>query len=71
VPVPEPKIVYRPRPGATPEAEIDALASIYRFVLNCGARRRAEEKEAATRPGGPDDAEESKNARTAEPKYRR
>ena len=52
-------IVYAPRADATPEGEVAALASVYRFILFESSAR----KEAA-RPGGPDDAEESKNDRT-------
>ena len=29
----EPKIVYTPRPDATPETEVVALAAVYRFLL--------------------------------------
>jgi hypothetical protein len=28
-----PEIIYRPRPGATPEAELSALAAVYEFAL--------------------------------------
>jgi hypothetical protein len=28
-----PSIIYMPRPDTTPEAEVNALASIYRFLL--------------------------------------
>jgi hypothetical protein len=35
----EPRITYTPRPNASPEAEISALAAIYRFlVLEKGER---------------------------------
>jgi hypothetical protein len=42
-------ITYSQRPDTRPEAELTALASVYRFVLDC------HEKKAAY-PGGPDDA---------------
>ena len=42
-----PSIIYVPRPDATPEAELDTLASVYAFVLRCGEARRAEEKQNA------------------------
>ncbi len=61
----ETRIVYSPRSGTTSEAEISALSNVYRFILDCHATKKA------TRPGGPDDGEESKNASTAEPKYKR
>ena len=32
--MPEPKIVYRPRPDATPEGELNTLAAVYKFFLN-------------------------------------
>jgi hypothetical protein len=28
-----PRLTYSPRPDATPEAEVSALASVYRFLL--------------------------------------
>ncbi len=37
------RIVYRPRPDATPEGELAALANVYRFILRC-----AEGKEGTT-----------------------
>ena len=42
-----PSIIYMPRPDATPEAELDTLASVYAFVLRCAEARRAEEKQNA------------------------
>ena len=48
---PLPHIAYAPRPDATPEAEIATLAAVYRFVLDCHAKKEA------TRPGSPDDPE--------------
>jgi hypothetical protein len=38
-----PRITYAPRPDATPEAELDALAAVYRFILDCRAKRLATE----------------------------
>ena len=43
-------ITYTPRPDATPGAEMDALASIYRFIV---FESTASKK--GTRPGAPDD----------------
>ncbi len=51
----ETRIVYSPRSDATTEAELNALANVYAFILRCGEARRAEEMKKATRPGGPDD----------------
>jgi len=53
-----PRISYVPRPDATPETELFALAAAYRFILE----RRAKKK--ATRRGGLDDARKDKDART-------
>jgi hypothetical protein len=49
--VAEATVSYAPRPDATAEAEISALANVYRFVLDCRAKKEA------TRPGSPNDAE--------------
>ena len=44
------RIVYRPRESATPEAELSALAAVYRFILvDCQAKKMA------AHPGDPDD----------------
>jgi hypothetical protein len=32
------RITYTPRPDATPEAELHALATVYRFILHCHAK---------------------------------
>jgi hypothetical protein len=48
----EPRLVYRPRPDATPEVERVALAQVYRFVLDCWAKRR----EASSESDGRNDA---------------
>jgi hypothetical protein len=52
-----PRIAYAPRPDATPEGELNALANIYRFVLDSHVKKEA------TRPGSPDDAKGSKHDR--------
>ena len=52
----KPAIIYAPTPDAAPDAELDALASIYRLVLDCGGVRRAAEMKKAARPGSPVDA---------------
>ena len=47
----KPAISYAHRPDATPEAESSALTNVYRFVLDCHAK-----KGAATSPvSRPDD----------------
>jgi len=50
------RIAYTPRPDATPEAELDVLASVYRFLL-------IEKSKEGGSPTAPDDAKGSKHAR--------
>jgi hypothetical protein len=54
----EQRIIYAPRPDATPEAEIATLAAVYKFVLHCHAK-----KEAAPE-SRPDDARKDQDACT-------
>jgi hypothetical protein len=50
--VSSPHTTYTPGTGATPEAEVSALANVYRFVLDCHQERgRLPDK------SGPDDPE--------------
>jgi hypothetical protein len=35
------RIVYTPLPDSTPESELDALAAVYAFVLECHASKKA------------------------------
>lgn len=46
-------LAYTPCPDATPEAELDALAACYRFILDCHERKRAAEP--APEPDGRND----------------
>ncbi len=39
--MPDPVVAYVPSPDVTPEAEISALASVYKFVLDCHAKKNA------------------------------
>jgi hypothetical protein len=32
-------IVYRPRQDATPEGELSALSAVYKFLLDCRAKK--------------------------------
>jgi hypothetical protein len=61
----EVEITYTPRPDVTSEGELNALAAVYRFILDC----RTEKK--ATCPGGPNRAkggsENDSSARTIIP----
>lgn len=37
------RFTYTARPDATPEAELSALAAVYRFILDCHAKKMAAE----------------------------
>lgn len=52
------RIACSPRPDATPEAELSALANVYKFVLDCRAKKKG------ARPGTPEDARKDKDAGT-------
>jgi hypothetical protein len=52
-----PRIVYTPRPDATPEAELAALATVYAFVM-----QRHNVRKAAEGSGGKDHARKDKDA---------
>jgi hypothetical protein len=56
--LPSSRVIYTPRPDATPEAEVSALAAVYKFVLDCHAK-----KEAAPE-SRPDDARKDQDAGT-------
>ena len=47
-----PSVSYAPRTDATPAAEISAITSVYRFVLDCRAKKEG------SRPGAPDAGKE-------------
>jgi hypothetical protein len=53
------RITYTPRPGATPEDEVRALAVAYGFLL------QAHKEKKGTRPGAPDGVKEDQHAHTA------
>ncbi len=52
-----PAITYTPRPDTTPETEISALGNVYRFILDCHAKKNAASVDSANG----DDVKESKN----------
>jgi hypothetical protein len=52
-------LTYIPRPDATPERELDALAAVYRFILDCRVKKEA------ARPAAPNGAKGAKDARPA------
>jgi hypothetical protein len=53
-----PHITYTPSHEVTAEAELSTLASIYRFVLDCHAKKKAAPE------SRPDDARKDTDART-------
>jgi hypothetical protein len=53
------RVVYISYSEATAAGELNTLAFVYRFVLDCYASKEA------AQPGRPDDAEGLKNDRTA------
>ena len=55
MPAAEPRIVYSPRPDATPERELGALTTVYAFVM-----QRHRSKEATGASGGKNDAKSRK-----------
>ena len=38
-----PRVTYTPRSDATPEGELNVLANVYRFILDCHAKKMAAE----------------------------
>ena len=56
-------VVYEPRPDATPEAELNVLANVYRFILDCHAKKEA------AHPAAPNEAKGPKDARPATQNY--
>ena len=52
------RITYTPRPDATPETELPPLSVVYKFVLDCRAKKEG------ARLGAPDDPRKDKDART-------
>ncbi len=53
----KPAITYAPRPDATPEIELSALASVYRIILDSHAKKNA----AGVTSTNGDDTEGSEN----------
>ena len=54
-----PRVTYLPRPNSTQEAELNALASVYRFILDSSAKKNA----AGVTSTNGDDAKGSKHDR--------
>jgi hypothetical protein len=38
-----PRLIRTPRPDTGSEVELEALASVYRFILNCRAKKKTAE----------------------------
>jgi hypothetical protein len=53
-----PRIIYVARPNATPETELSALATVYRFILSKSSASQIG-VEPAPEPDGHDDAKEA------------
>ncbi len=51
------RVTYRQRPDATAEGELNALAAVYKLVLDCHAKKQAVEP--ASKPNGRDVVKES------------
>jgi hypothetical protein len=47
-----PSLTYTLRPDVTPDAELNVLANVYRFILDCHAKKMAAEP--APEPDGRD-----------------
>jgi hypothetical protein len=43
-----PRFTYTSRPDATPEAELSALAAVYRFILDSHAKKMAAEPDSCS-----------------------
>jgi hypothetical protein len=57
----DPRVTYSPRPDSTPEAELDALAAVYRYLLfETDASKRA------ARPTAPNEAKGLEHDRPAQ-----
>lgn len=59
-----PTVTYSPLPDAAPGGELNALAAVYRFVLDCHAKKKAAR---GTHPDGRDSAKEFDHACAAGP----
>jgi hypothetical protein len=60
------RITYTPRPDATPEAELSALASVYRFIIDSHANTNAA---GVTSTNGDDAKERSLDDSSAKQNY--
>ena len=58
-----PRITYTPRPDATPEGEASALRAVYKFVLDC----RAKKAPPVRRPEDPERRSDEIRAKTSIP----
>jgi hypothetical protein len=58
-----PRVTYTPRSDATPEGELNVLANVYRFILDCHAKKMAAEP--APEPASCNDAAIVRNTEEA------
>lgn len=61
-----PHITYSPRPGATPEGELNALASVYSFVLRTRQNRNLKKEGSPSLAALDDTRGESKHVSRAD-----
>ena len=61
MPAAKPKVIYSPRTDDTLNSELNALVAVYRFILDCHAK-----KEGGPAMAAPDDAKGSKYVRAKE-----
>lgn len=53
----KPAVSYAPHPDVTPEAEANALSAVFRFILDCHAKKKGGPDQKAA----PDNAERRSN----------
>lgn len=51
-----PQIIYASHPKTSGEDELNALAAVYRFILDCRAKKEAAHPAASDEAKGPNDA---------------
>ena len=66
--VDKPSVIYTPRSDATPKAELDVLANVYRFILDRHAKKMA--AGTAPNPDSGDDVSITKRKEVSDVEYR-
>jgi hypothetical protein len=59
------RTVIIPRPDVTPEAELNVLANVYRFILDCHAKKLAAESDSCNAAAIVRNTEEGESCRPA------